>query len=90
MNRCWIQQCESFDTSDFYTNWTSFAIPSNNGILDSCSQFAYIPTNDGVCNEENFDKSQRIPCDGYISKDREERLVNHVSVSCQISLEALA
>lgn len=79
--RCWIPECESSDSRSFHANWTEYAIPLKDGVLDSCSRYAYISTDiKGLCGEQNFNRSQMIDCDGYIIKGGEERLVSHVSL----------
>lgn len=78
-HRCLVPECELSDTTIFHANWTKCAIPLKNGALDSCSRYAYIsPTIDGICSEESFNRSQIISCDNYVTKNGEERLVNHV------------
>lgn len=82
--RCFVPECEPIGSNDFNAEWLKYAIPHNDGQLDPCSRYAYIGTVDpgnGACSAENFNQSNVIRCDSFITKDNEERLVSHVSTN---------
>lgn len=83
VSRCLIPECEQSNSNNFDAEWTTHAIPYENGRPKSCARFQYIPTpsshlNDGMCNESNFNRSHEIHCDSIFVRNNEERLVTRV------------
>lgn len=80
--RCWIPECDAFQSNSFNAEWTKYAIPSLENGPDTCShyQFISIPgeSNEETCNERDFNKSVVMQCDAHFIKNQEERLASRV------------
>lgn len=85
--RCWISECEPFDSAVFDSELIKFTIPSaKNGQPDTCFRYQFRSLKDdvfeeshGFCSEANFNKSVVVPCERIIIKNGEERLSSRVS-----------
>lgn len=78
--RCWIPECEPSNALNFTADWLERAIPHKDGRPDPCSRYEFIGSADGTCNEQHFNRSRTVACDGFISKNNEQLLLAHVSL----------
>lgn len=82
VHRCWISQCEDHGMNNFTAEWTKFAVPYTNGRPDSCHRYLFVgSTNDptySACSQMNFNQSHVIPCESFVIKHNEDRLLARV------------
>lgn len=83
--RCWIPQCENHRPNNFTVDWLKFAVPHNNDQPSSCWRYQFVGPESGpnegmhsACDQTNFNRSHVIPCDSFVIKNNEDRLLSRV------------
>lgn len=69
------------DSTDYTADWLKYAIPHQNGQPDSCSRYEYVASVDssnGTCGTSNFNQSNVVRCDSFVTKNNAETIASHV------------
>lgn len=68
--RCKVPECDVSDNNrdiSYNQTWLKYAIPQINNGYENCVRYAPINSSIGnQCNDDSFNTSKQIPCEGFI------------------------